>query len=153
MSASFPINLTENESDDDTINLPGTTSDVVATTEQGSVAHQSSSSSEEEEETRLRRFRNRPTIKIQDRIDRALEQQMFLISKQGDEECHANLKCTFVVLGSTGNVYDVIIQRVPHCTCPDHANGNLCKHILFVLLKVMRVPSDSLLIYQEAWVG
>jgi RING-H2 zinc finger domain/SWIM zinc finger len=62
-------------------------------------------------------------------------------------------KCTFSVLGSTGNCYDVQIQRLPHCSCPDHAKGNLCKHILFVLLKVMQIPPDSPLIYQSAWLS
>ena len=103
-------------------------------------------------EKRLRLYRSEPTQGIQDRIDRALLQTMFLISKNVDES-DRDLKWTFVVLGTTGNVYDVTIQRVPHCTCPDHANGNLCKHILFVLLKVMRVPSTSPLIYQTAWIG
>jgi Ring finger domain/SWIM zinc finger len=102
-------------------------------------------------EERLRSFRSNPTHAIQDRIQRAQEQTMFLISKD-DDEPDRELKWTFVVLGSTGNVYDVTIQRVPHCTCPDHAKGNLCKHILFVLLKVMRVPSTSPLIYQQAWI-
>lgn len=36
----------------------------------------------------------------------------------------------FSVLGATGNVYTVEIGRHPHCTCPDHMKGNICKHIL-----------------------
>jgi len=76
------------------------------------------------QEKRLRLYRSKPTQAIQDRIDRALEQTMFLISKD-DDEPDRDLKWTFVVLGTTGNVYDVTIQKVPHCTCPDHAKGNL----------------------------
>jgi hypothetical protein len=30
-----------------------------------------------------------------------------------------NLRSDFRVVGSTGNVYEVSIQRTPQCTCPD----------------------------------
>ncbi|KAK2748748.1 hypothetical protein FQN57_000329 [Myotisia sp. PD_48] len=40
--------------------------------------------------------------------------------------------------GSTGNVYTIVIGKVPRCSCPDYGNGNQCKHIIYV-----RVPSDS----------
>ena len=35
----------------------------------------------------------------------------------------------FVVMGSTGNIYTVSIGNLVQCSCPDHAKGNLCKHI------------------------
>ena len=54
------------------------------------------------------------------------------------------------MLGSTGNVYNVIIAKFPSCTCPDFARGHLCKHILFVFLKVLQVPRTSTLLYQKA---
>jgi len=57
---------------------------------------------------------------------------------------------TLAVLGSTGNIYNVELCKVPSCTCPDHAKGNLCKHILFVMLKVIGLPSSSQLVYQTA---
>lgn len=56
----------------------------------------------------------------------------------------------FTILGSTGNVYDVLIHRFPSCNCPDFGRSHLCKHILFVLLKVLRVPIESNLLYQRA---
>ena len=59
--------------------------------------------------------------------------------------------CDFVVLGSTGNVYTVRIAKIPTCTCPDHAKGNLCKHILFVMLKVIGLDPGSPLVYQAAY--
>ena len=56
-----------------------------------------------------------------------------------------------MVLGSTGNVYTVHIGKLPSCTCPDNRHkDHLCKHILFVLLKVMGVDPNSPLIYQAA---
>jgi len=54
------------------------------------------------------------------------------------------------VLGSIGNVYSINICTRPQCSCPDFEKGNLCKHILFVYLKVLRVNSSSPLIYQRA---
>jgi hypothetical protein len=103
-------------------------------------------------EKRLTRFRGSCPMKTQQRIDRARTQRMYLVTKDETADMES-LSCNFIVLGSTGNVYKVGIQRVPHCTCPDHAKGNLCKHILFVLLKVMAVPSHSPLVYQSAWIG
>lgn len=106
----------------------------------------------EKPEKRLKRFRGSCSTATRQRIDRARTQRMYLVTKDQDADMES-LCCNFVVLGSTGNVYDVAIRRVPRCTCPDHAKGNLCKHILFVLLKVMAVPSDSPLVYQAAWLG
>ena len=103
--------------------------------------------SKKAEEKRLKRFRSKCPAAIQQRIDRAVTQRMYLVER-GDVENH---KCKFVVLGSTGNVYNVSISHVASCSCPDHLKGNLCKHILFVLLKVMGLPRDSNLIYQAAW--
>ncbi len=118
----------------------------------GAVATQSTSIAASKDagkpEKRGKRFRNNPPKGVQQRIDRALSQSMYLVTKSDVQD----LSCTFVVLGSTGNVYDVTINRTPHCSCPDHAKGNLCKHILFVLLKVMAIPSSSPLVYQQAWI-
>ena len=102
-------------------------------------------------EKRGKRFRQNPPFGVQQRIDRALSQSMYLVTKSDINR--QDLSCQFVVLGSTGNVYDVAIGRAPHCSCPDHAKGNLCKHILYVLLKVMAIPSNSPLVYQQAWIG
>lgn len=104
-------------------------------------------------EKRLKRFRSSPTVKIQERIERALQQRLFLIdasavspSLQG-----GGSSITLSVLGSTGNVYEVTIQKVPHCSCPDAAKGNLCKHLLFVMLKVVGLPAHDQLVYQSAY--
>ncbi|GJP43712.1 hypothetical protein CLOM_g3144, partial [Closterium sp. NIES-68] len=58
--------------------------------------------------------------------------------------------CNFHVLGATGNVYTVTISQQPSCTCPDSGNGNLCKHILFVLLRVLRVDQDDPRVWQRS---
>mmetsp|Transcript_65382 Transcript_65382/g.77394 ORF Transcript_65382/g.77394 Transcript_65382/m.77394 type:complete len:353 (+) Transcript_65382:100-1158(+) len=122
------------------------TAEVLPPSDQSKKPHASKPPSAEK---RLRRYRSSPTQNIIDRIYRARAQKMYLIRKEAVKD----LSCDFVVLGSTGNVYTVTISFVPHCTCPDHAKGNLCKHILFVLLKVMGLDSSSPLIYQAAWIS
>jgi hypothetical protein len=64
--------------------------------------------------------------KMMDRIERARTQRMFLIRREKVSDCESK----FAVLGSTGNVYDVVIDSTPRCTCPDNVNGYLCKHIV-----------------------
>jgi len=84
---------------------------------------------------------------ILDRVGRVKSQRFFMIDRkrEGDE-----LKEEFKVLGSTGNVYTVIIGKVPSCDCPDASRGHHCKHILFIFLKVLQVPESSGLWYQKA---
>lgn len=101
-----------------------------------------------QKEKRLKRFRNTCSTSTQQRIDRAKSQCMYLVRCGTIQD---DFQCDFVVLGSTGNVYDVKVGPIPNCTCPDHQKGNLCKHILFVLLKVMALDAHSHLIYQAAW--
>jgi hypothetical protein len=49
----------------------------------------------------------------------------------------------YEIKGSTGNVYTVNIQNKPTCTCPDHIQRKRrCKHIYFVLIKIMKVSHD-----------
>jgi hypothetical protein len=101
------------------------------------------------DEKRAGRYVSSPAQGVLQRIARALQQRLFLISQENDST-EDNIHRKFVVLGSTGNVYNVEIGRRPSCTCPDHAKSHLCKHILFVLLKVLRVPARSPLVYQKA---
>lgn len=72
---------------------------------------------------------------------------MFMIDRRrnGNE-----LREEFSVLGSTGNVYTVTIDRIPKCDCPDATKGNHCKHILFVFIKVLQVSEASGYWFQKA---
>ena len=101
---------------------------------------------------RAARYVTDPSQKVMERINRALTQRLYLVNQEevvatDDEE---ELARSYAVLGSTNNVYDIEIGKVPTCSCPDFDNGHLCKHILFVMLKVLRVPQNSPLIYQKA---
>lgn len=55
----------------------------------------------------------------------------------------------FVVLGATSNVYTVKISGSPSCTCPDAVKGNVCKHHLFVMLRVLRRRESDPLVWQR----
>jgi hypothetical protein len=101
------------------------------------------------EEKRACKYRYVPSMGVSDRIKRAIVQKMYLIS-QKDISSDESIGREYVVLGSTGNVYNVAIKKVPNCNCPDFERGNLCKHVLFVFLKVLKVPPESPLIYQRA---
>ncbi|KAF8902798.1 hypothetical protein CPB84DRAFT_1775471 [Gymnopilus junonius] len=83
---------------------------------------------------------------IQDRVYRVMTQRIFMIDRQRND---GELREEFSVLGSTGNVYTVTIDRKPRCNCPD-AIKNHCKHILFIFLKVLQVPQSSNVWYQKA---
>jgi hypothetical protein len=101
------------------------------------------------EEKRLRPFRSKASQKLQERIDRAYSQKLFLVQKELVED---KLEGNFVVLGSTGNIYKIIIGRLVSCSCPDFQKGNLCKHVLFVMIKVVGLSRESPLIFQVALV-
>ncbi len=101
------------------------------------------------EEKRRRPFRSSCPDGIRQRIMRAKTERLYLIHRGTIE----NNKCDFAVLGSTGNIYTVTITHLSKCSCPDFARGHnhTCKHMLFVLLKVMAIDEDSPYLYQAAW--
>ncbi|KAJ7965936.1 Mitogen-activated protein kinase kinase kinase 1 [Quillaja saponaria] len=78
------------------------------------------------------RHRFKPSQPIADRIVRALRHQLRLLHRS---------ESTFFILGATGNVYTVILSSTPSCTCPDRTTP--CKHILFVLIRVLGVSLDD----------
>ncbi|KAI0405934.1 hypothetical protein F4802DRAFT_596606 [Xylaria palmicola] len=52
------------------------------------------------------------------------------------------------ITGSTGNIYKVHIARLPSCDCPHGSKGNQCKHIIYVMSRVLRARHS--LVYQLA---
>lgn len=50
------------------------------------------------------------------------------------------------IVGSTGNIYRVTIDKRPSCTCPDSTKGNECKHKVYALHTVLKAPEH--LVYQ-----
>lgn len=104
---------------------------------------------------RVVRYSATPSQQTQQRIARALPgsaHRMFLIDMQqlAAPGSPGGASHEFTVLGATGNVYKVNVCRHPSCTCPDFARGNLCKHILFVMLRVLKLPTTDPLVWQRA---
>ena len=67
-------------------------------------------------------------------------------SRTGTDDCPTE---DIDVVGSTGNIYRVTIDKVPTCTCPDSRKGNECKHKVYALATVLKAPYD--LQYQRAF--
>jgi len=81
-----------------------------------------------------------------------------------DDKWHA----VFAVFGTTGNVYECHVCANPSCTCPDFAGdvrsgsgasaggrggrhgGHICKHLLWVYMRVLGVQRDDRVLCQVA---
>ena len=78
-----------------------------------------------------------------DRKDRAKTQRIYLLESIPADPGN-KYEREFVVSGSTGNVYNVTICDNPACTCPDYTTRyNRCKHIYFVLIRVMKCKNED----------
>ena len=91
------------------------------------------------------------------RLERALSERLYLIERRDASETSPSglvaLRHEFAVLGSTGNVYEVAICRTPSCTCVDYRDrAQICKHLLFVYVKVLNVDRESHIPLQRALV-
>ncbi|KAL2833296.1 hypothetical protein BDW59DRAFT_77858 [Aspergillus cavernicola] len=90
-------------------------------------------------ERRARKFRSSPPKTFQQRLQRATTQRMFVVGQTvagtGDIP-----ELKFDIVGTTGNIYKTFIGKEPTCSCPDALKGNQCKHICYVLVKVLSAP-------------
>lgn len=79
-----------------------------------------------------------------------MSQRMFVIDRS--RQAHLTSACQtehISLAGTTGNIYNVTIDHVSRCTCPSYQKGTApCKHIIYVLAKVLKAPSH--LLYQAA---
>ncbi|OKL59115.1 hypothetical protein UA08_05745 [Talaromyces atroroseus] len=75
---------------------------------------------------------------------------MFVISRSRVDTGSA-LEEHVDMVGTVGNIYSVTISLQPSCTCPDALKGNQCKHIIYVLVNVLKVRED--LRYQLAFLS
>ncbi|GJN70174.1 Znf1 [Purpureocillium lilacinum] len=98
-------------------------------------------------EKRARKFRPKAPQAFYPVYERALGQRFYVLKRTptGTVECPEE---TFEMTGSTGNVYTVHIGRQPQCNCPHARKGNQCKHVLYILARVLHAPFD--LVYQTA---
>ncbi|KAJ3913212.1 hypothetical protein F5877DRAFT_52783 [Lentinula edodes] len=133
------------------VDIPSTTASLTPTTS-NQVSNKGKGKGRkkaEPREKRLARFRSTCPNDISVRLDRYLAQAQRIYLIERNREGNA-LKEEFTVQGSTGNVYTVTIDNVPHCNCPDHQKGHHCKHLLFILVKVLQIPQSSNYWYQKA---
>lgn len=107
-------------------------------------------SDEAQEERRLRRHRARPPGSYLEVKNRALTQRLTVLSR---ERCGADRlpEEKVVIAGSTGNVYTVNVGLIPSCDCPHAKKGNQCKHIIYIMLRVLKARED--VAYQLALTG
>ena len=61
---------------------------------------------------------------------------MFVLDRQRTAE----LEETVQLAGTTGNVYTVTINKSPSCNCPHALKKNQCKHVVYVLNRVLKAP-------------
>ncbi|PGH02111.1 hypothetical protein GX51_04814 [Blastomyces parvus] len=108
------------------------------------------SPSVEKEERRRRVFRKHPPRTYLEKLERARTQRLFVVDRkrEGTEEVPME---KIQIVGTTGNLYEVVIGLVPWCTCPDSLKGNQCKHIIYVLHNVLKV--SGYLEYQLAFLS
>jgi len=77
-----------------------------------------------------------------DRKIRGMTQPIYLINFDAQTENTVSKK--FTVLGTTGSVYSVTISQKCVCTCFDFKRRKTrCKHIYFILTRVMKVPQEN----------
>lgn len=104
-----------------------------------------------DEEKRLKRWRKKAPTTFLEVQSRALTQRMFALDRQRDASHPDHPVETISLAGTTGNVYTIIIDKVPSCDCPHAKKGNQCKHIAYVLTRVLRARAD--LQYQLAFIS
>jgi hypothetical protein len=102
------------------------------------------------EEKRARIFRKKAPQSYIAIKERALTQRLTVLSRErcGSDDMPGE---KVIMAGSTGNVYTISIGLVPNCDCPHAKKGNQCKHIIYVMLRVLKARED--VAYQLALVS
>ncbi|KAK6427965.1 hypothetical protein LTR95_015899, partial [Oleoguttula sp. CCFEE 5521] len=105
-----------------------------------------------DEEKRLRRWRKAAPGAYLEVKQRAMTQRMFALDRQRDMSNPDHPIEIIKLAGTTGNVYEIRVDKIPSCSCP-HAmrGGNQCKHIAYCLSRVLRVRPE--LEYQLAFIS
>ncbi|EGG02125.1 uncharacterized protein MELLADRAFT_110449 [Melampsora larici-populina 98AG31] len=97
-------------------------------------------------EKRKARWRPKCSVKVRERLHRVMTQKLWLAGRD-----RVGPLCEkFGVLGNTGNLYNLVVDQSPRCDCPDWLNGYVCKHLLFVFIKVLGVSPKLPWYFQKA---
>jgi hypothetical protein len=102
-------------------------------------------------EKRMRRYRAHAPSAYREVRGRALTPRMFALDRVRSNDNPEHPVESISLAGTTGNVYTIIIDKVPSCDCPHAKKGNQCKHIVYVLSRVLRAPAE--LEYQLAFIS
>lgn len=70
-------------------------------------------------ERREREFVAEPDAKFKDKVKRIKKERMFMLNRQKIVDANGRAREEFDIAGSTGNIYQTKIGRVPSCTCMD----------------------------------
>ncbi|KAF7939747.1 hypothetical protein EAE99_001552 [Botrytis elliptica] len=95
------------------------------------------------EEKRLEPFLSEPTIRFQYLLEDARTQKLHCLQEwacvgfKDDVQFLRHL----AVLGTSGNVYTVILKKKPSCNCYEGNRGIYCVHIVFILTKFLHLPA------------
>ena len=77
------------------------------------------------------------------RIERCYTDNIYLIESIPPND-NSPFERVYVIMGHSGHVYNVTINNHPKCTCPDYVQRkNRCKHIYFVLMRIMNIDNYS----------
>jgi hypothetical protein len=93
------------------------------------------------EEKRRKTYRSEAPQSYLTVKERAMTQRLTVLSR---ERCGTDKVPEEKVLmaGSTGNVYTQRIKLVPSCDCPHARFGNQCKHIIYIMLRVLKAREE-----------
>ncbi|CAI6338290.1 unnamed protein product [Periconia digitata] len=105
---------------------------------------------DEDAEVRKKAFQTQPSGKFLGNMDRALSQPLLFVDRQRCDNLEAPRE-TFTIAGNSGKDYTVNIRHVSSCTCMDFTMRRIpCKHIIYTMVKVLKVAETSHLLYQLA---
>jgi hypothetical protein len=81
-----------------------------------------------------------------ERLQRAFAQRIYLIAEPENPENYVSSDGTsfhFKVMGNSNLIYNIKIgQKRCLCTCADFRHRHFCKHLIFILLRLLHVPED-----------
>ncbi|PSN68863.1 hypothetical protein BS50DRAFT_326759 [Corynespora cassiicola Philippines] len=102
------------------------------------------------EEIRQREYQVEPPPKFDAKLRRALSQPLQFVQRNRCDDGYAPGE-TFTIAGNSGKYYRVKIHHVFECSCADFAfRKQSCKHIIYALVKVLKVSEESEVLYQFA---
>lgn len=93
------------------------------------------------QEKRARMFRKKAPQSYLTVKERALTQRLTVLSRErcGSDDVPEE---SVTIAGSTGNIYTVSIGLIPSCDCPHAKKGHQCKHVVYVMLRVLKAPES-----------